>query len=87
MNILGIPKKDLWPVSIYVLTSGFVLYICLQLFPEPIHVLVYAWYVAGQGILVKYKATSQPYQSTFLGVLLGAFMAFAWPLFCRKTDK
>lgn len=81
MKLFGIPQKDWKGVLLYILVTAFVCGICLKYLPIPIGMLACAWYIVGQGVLVKYNVVSKSYPDTLGGALVGAFMSLFWPLF------
>jgi hypothetical protein len=85
-SIIGIPKSDWWPVTLFVLLSGALFVVCQRYLPSPLEELVIAWFCVGQGMLVKYNAIAKPYPKSIFGSLLSFGMAGIWPYYAYKKS-
>lgn len=80
-----IPKKDWGVVALYMAMSAAAFYGCMLIFPNPFHIMAFAWIAVGQGVLVKEKIML-PYPKTFKKSLLSFGRAVIWPKYCFQKD-
>jgi hypothetical protein len=80
-----IPITDWGVVALYMAMSACAFYGCMVVFPDPFHIMAFAWIAVGQGVLVKEKIML-PYPKTLKGSLASFGRAVIWPKYCLHKD-
>jgi len=81
-----IPRNDWRVVALYMIMSAAAFYGCTLIFPNPFHIMAFAWIAVGHGMLVKEKIML-PYPKTLKGSLFSFGKAAIWPKYCFHKDK